>query len=264
MSTSGALSVPGGDRALIGAARSGDRSALDELIGQHLASGRIAAVALAGEDAAETVLEDGVARATEAVLRGDLPDGAFRAAFLAYIRQASDVQGRTVLEPPRSADPGDIASVFGALSADEREALWYADVEQLRASHAAALLGVTVGESSERSIDARAALQAAWVRSHSGDALAASCRWFLERLGYGPGARLGERAQERRQRHLNLCGRCREIAGEAVGIADRLPLAVLTSVLGAAAAAEYHAAGGQLPVTGPIPISSASGRSRAA
>ncbi|WP_353114296.1 hypothetical protein [Microbacterium sp.] len=252
------------DAALLEGARTGVDGAFAQLIDRHIAAAGSAAETLVGLPEAQDVLDDAIVRAGDAVVHGDVPDGAFRAFLLAQVRWASDARGLTVRAPARVVrTAGDIPTAFGSLPVRKREVLWYTDVEQQRPSVAGVMLGMSVGDVSELSIDARSSLHAAWVRSHLDGLSPAACRWTLERLGYGPGAHLGERAQAKQTRHLSACPRCREVVEESRELASRLPEEMLATVLGVVGAQGYLAAAGGISAEGPVrsrPVASAASR----
>ena len=165
------------ERALIAAARTGDRRAVDALLARYEPSIYRFGLRMCGdEESAREVLQETMLAAFRHLggFRGDaaLSTWLYQIARSFCIKERRGVRPTTVLDeavadpapaPDRAAHAREIgvalAAAIGALPAEQREALVLRDVEGLSAEEAARVVGIEVGALKSRLHRARMALR---------------------------------------------------------------------------------------------------------
>lgn len=213
------------DAALLEAARTGDRGAVDELLARYEPSIYRFGLRMCGdEDAAREVLQETMLAAFRGVqgFRGD----ASISTWLYQIARSFCIKQRRGVRP---AEPLDAALVDGgaspehaahareigdALSAaiatlpdDQREALLLRDVEGLTADEAARAIGIEVGALKSRLHRARLALRRRLIGVLDTEA-AAPCPELAQTLAAYAAAEIDRAACEQLEAHLHTCARC--------------------------------------------------------
>ncbi len=208
-----------GERALVAAASTGDRAALDELWRRHGQAAWGLALAVAGDvDDAARALADGLATATTGLRTGRLDAGApFRDHLLRATRDAAVDRVRTRTEPvvvdPAAEDPHGrpavLLAAFQSLPERWRAVLWLTEVEGVAPGLAAPLVHLDPEATVTLARRAERGLLEQHVRTSLAVApAAASCSRALTRLGAHVTGTLPAEDADRLARHLDLCEDC--------------------------------------------------------
>lgn len=229
--------------------RSGDAEAFGELWGRHHASGMAVARALTSSTAPDDLVREAYTRIHQAILKGGGPNGSFRAYLFASIRNAAasgrgaDGSAADEIETGSADEALDrelIAQAFRSLPSRWQEVLWYTEMERMKPSEIAPLLGMSAGAVSQLSFRARYGLHEAWFQAHLRSVGRDSdSHWTIENLGAHGRGNLSARAQRRVDDHLETCPRCTIVATEADDVAEHLPVVLLPLVLGTSAGGAY-------------------------
>ncbi len=248
------------DADLVLRTRSGDREAFGELWRRHYRSGLVVATSVSPSLDADDLVQEAYARIYQSILKGGGPTGSFRAYLFTSIRNTAASWGRSrrevtideleAVEDPESGeqatqdalDRGITAQAFKSLPTRWQEVLWYTEIEQLRPTEVAPLLGMKAAAVSQLAFRAREGLREAWIQAHLRSVADGSdCQWTIERLGAYARSNLGRRDHAKVEAHLADCARCAIVAAEARDVSNRLALVLLPLVLGAAGSASYLA-----------------------
>jgi RNA polymerase sigma-70 factor (ECF subfamily) len=217
--------TPDDERALIEAARAGDRAAIDVLLARYEdAIYRFGLRMCGDEDAAREVLQETMLAAFRYLpgFRGD----AALSTWLYQIARSFCVKARRGVRPDAALDPelSDprpppdqqvhareigtlLARAIGGLPADQREVLVLRDVEGLSAEEAARVVGIEVGALKSRLHRARAALRHALVGVL--DARQTEpCVELAHELSAYVGAEIDQATCTKIEAHLAHCDRC--------------------------------------------------------
>jgi RNA polymerase sigma factor (sigma-70 family) len=237
------------DAELVARARDGDDGAYAELWRRHHDAGRRAVRAITRTFDADDVVQEAFTRVLSAVRRGGGPDGAFRPYLYAAVRNVVADWGRArgdvqLVEPTDDADPDAafddavlertlVGAAFRSLRPEWQAVLWYTEVERMKPSEAAPLLGMSANATAALAYRARDALRTAWLQAHVNDLAAEDgCRWTAERLGAYSRRTLARRERDRVEEHLTTCLKCPVVVAELEGVAGSLQAALLPLVLG--------------------------------
>lgn len=248
------------DSELVLRTRAGESSAFGELWSRHYQSGMSAARSVTSKIDPDDLVQEAYTRILHAIQRGGGPNGSFRAYLLASIRNTAASWGRanresvvdeldTLPDPDSTEESLEDAldhsltvQAFRGLPTRWQEVLWYTEVEQMRPSTVAPLLGMSSGAVSQLAFRAREGLREAWVQAHLNSATADSeCRWTIDSLGAYARGNLSARDRKRVDEHLHECARCMIVAAEAKDVSGRLAMVLLPLVLGAGGAGAYLA-----------------------
>jgi RNA polymerase sigma factor (sigma-70 family) len=248
------------DADLVLRTRSGDREAFGELWRRHYRSGIVVATSVSPSLDADDLVQEAYARIYQAILKGGGPTGSFRAYLFTSIRNTAASWGRSrrevaideleAVEDPDSGeqatqdalDRGITAQAFKSLPTRWQEVLWYTEIEQMRPTEVAPLLGMKAAAVSQLAFRAREGLREAWIQAHLRSVADGSdCQWTIEHLGAYARSNLGRRDRGKVEAHLAECARCAIVAAEARDVSNRLALVLLPLVLGAAGSASYLA-----------------------
>ncbi|PKI92254.1 RNA polymerase subunit sigma-70 [Actinomycetales bacterium SN12] len=240
--------------------RSGDADAFGELWRRHHASGMVVARSVTSSIDPGDLVQEAYSRIYQAILKGGGPNGSFRAYLFTSIRNTAAAWAAGALDstadgietgpapwstgasPDEALDRGLTAQAFRSLPSRWQEVLWYSEVEQMKPSEIATLLGMSAGAVSQLDLRAREGLREAWFQAHLRSAGQRSdCHWTVENLGAHARGNLSARAQQRVDDHLESCTRCMIVAAEAQNVADQLPLVLLPLVLGVSGGGAYLA-----------------------
>lgn len=249
---------PRSDAELIGAVRTGERSAFGVLYSRHAP----AATAMARYYARDSFTADDLVseafEKTYATLRGGGgPDVSFRAYVYTTIRrQAYELteKGRrtqvtddfTPYEMPEEVvDPAVdsfenrmVSTAFAGLPERWQAVLWYLEVEGMRPPEVAVLLGLTANGVSALAYRAREGLREAYLQAHvSSDSRTVECRALRGKLGAFANGTLAARESAKVAKHVEECAECTAILRELKDVGHGLRAIVAPLVLGGAATA---------------------------
>ncbi|MFJ4044558.1 sigma-70 family RNA polymerase sigma factor [Microbacterium sp. NPDC089987] len=240
--------------------RSGDADAFGELWRRHHASGMVVARSVTSSIDPGDLVQEAYSRIYQAILKGGGPNGSFRAYLFTSIRNTAAASAAGALDstgdgietgpapwstgasPDEALDRELTAQAFRSLPSRWQEVLWYSEVEQMKPSEIATLLGMSAGAVAQLDFRAREGLREAWFQAHLRSAGQGSdCHWTVENLGAHTRGDLSTRARQRVDDHLESCTRCMILAAEAQDVADQLPLVLLPLVLGVSGGGAYLA-----------------------
>ncbi|WP_344692352.1 sigma-70 family RNA polymerase sigma factor, partial [Microbacterium esteraromaticum] len=184
------------DADLVLRTRSGDAEAFGELWRRHYPSGITVARSVTSSIDPDDLVQESYARIYQAILKGGGPNGSFRAYLFTSIRNTAAAWGRARRETPideldtvadpsstesaadEALDRGLTAQAFRSLPSRWQEVLWYSEIEQMKPSEIAPLLGMSTGAVSQLSFRAREGLREAWIQAHLRNAGEDSeCHW---------------------------------------------------------------------------------------
>lgn len=229
------------DTQLAQAARDGDEHAFLTLYERHCLLAWRTSVAITGDaHTAGTTLVEGFARAFTAI-RADrvAADVTFRSLLLTSVRHAAiDIRRDRSADEATSApfahaiDDDDletavVAGAFGSLPERWRSVLWLTEVEGLRASQVAAVVGLVPNATATLTARARDGLREQYLRLHTARTDIRNCARAVSRLGAHAAGLLGASDTEKLERHLDLCDRCAERRGRLDDLATLLCLLTL-------------------------------------
>lgn len=256
------------DADLVLRTRSGDKEAFGELWFRHYRSGIAVARSVSTGHDPDDLVQEAYTRIYQSILRGGGPTGSFRAYLFTSIRNTAAAWGRAgretafdlldTVEDPASSDEATAAaldrglthSAFRSLPTRWQEVLWYTEIEQMKPSEIAPLLGMKATAVAQLAFRAREGLREAWIQAHlKSVADGSDCQWTIEHLGAHARANLSRRDQRKVDEHLAECARCTIVAAEAKEVSSRLALVLLPLVLGVTGASAYLATlqGGGVP-----------------
>ncbi|MFC6326946.1 sigma-70 family RNA polymerase sigma factor, partial [Microbacterium koreense] len=258
-----------GDADLVLRTRSGDRAAFGELWRRHYRSGVTVARSVSSSLDPDDLVQEAYTRIYQSIQKGGGPTGSFRAYLFTSIRNTAAGWGRarketaidvldTVEDPATSEEATDEAldrslthQAFRSLPTRWQEVLWYSEIEGMKPSEIAPLLGMKATAVAQLTFRAREGLREAWIQAHLRSVEDGSaCQWTIERLGAYARENLGRRDLGKVDTHLAECARCAIVAGEAKEVGSRLALVLLPLTVGAAGAGAYLASlqGGGMPL----------------
>lgn len=248
------------DADLILRTRSGDADAFGELWRRHYPSGLSVARSITSSIDPDDLVQEAYARIYQAIVKGGGPNGSFRAYLFTSIRNTAAAWGRsrresamdeleTVADPNSTEQAADealdrslTAQAFRGLPTRWQEVLWYTEIEQMKPTEVAPLLGMRAGAVSQLAFRAREGLREAWIQAHLRSAEPGSpCQWTIEHVGAYSRGNLSSRDQKRLDQHIEDCARCTIVVAEAKDVSNRLALVLLPLVLGISGAAGYTA-----------------------
>jgi RNA polymerase sigma factor (sigma-70 family) len=257
------------DADLVLRSRSGDSSAFGELWRRHYTSGLTVARSITSSIDPDDLVQEAYARIFQSIQRGGGPTGSFRAYLFTSIRNTAAAWGRarretavdeldTVADPASTEQAADDAldrslthQAFRSLPTRWQEVLWYTEIEQMKPSEIAPLLGLKPTAVAQLAFRAREGLREAWIQAHLRSVADGSdCQWTIERLGAYARNNLGKRDLTKIEAHLGDCARCAIVASEARQVSGRLVLILLPLTVGIGAGASYLASvqGGGAPI----------------
>ncbi len=248
------------DADLVLRTRSGDADAFGELWRRHHRSGLTVARSVSPGPDSDDLVQEAYARIYRSILQGGGPSGSFRAYLFTTIRNTAAAWGRarretafeildTVEDPATSEqatagalDRGLTHQAFRSLPTRWQEVLWYSEIEQMKPSEIAPLLGLKPTAVAQLTFRAREGLREAWIQAHLRSAPDADdCQWTIARLGAYARRNVGRRDEAKIQAHLAECARCTIVAAEAHEVGSRLALVLLPLTIGLAGATGYLA-----------------------
>lgn len=217
---------------LVAAAAEGEESAFAELLRRHSGPSWRLAVAVTGDAASAAVaVREGFATTFTGLRTGRLDaTTAFRAQVLIATRNAATDLGVTfddVAFADEAIETRIVAEAFATLPERARTGLWLTEVEGLRVRQAAGILQLTADEASKVVARGRRSLRTAFLRAHLRHSEDRNCSRSVERLGDHVAGRLPSDQIEKLERHLRLCGACRERYEQLTALGSRLALLVL-------------------------------------
>jgi len=243
------------DAELVQQARAGHADAFGELWRRHYSSGIAVARSITSSLDPDDLVQEAYTRIFRSIQRGGGPTGAFRAYLFTSIRNTAASWGRArrettldELDAVPDPDSGEQAAnealdrglthqAFRSLPTRWQEVLWYSEIEQMKPSEIAPLLGMKPNAVAQLAVRAREGLREAWVQAHLRSVADGSdCQWTIERLGAYARGNLGKRDTGKVDAHLHDCARCAIVAAEAKDVSGRLALVLLPLTLGAGAA----------------------------
>lgn len=249
-----------GDADLVLRTRSGDSVAFAELWRRHYRSGIIVARSVSPGTDADDLVQEAYTRIYESIRKGGGPTGSFRAYLFTSIRNTAAGWGRTrrettidaleTMEDPSTTeqatedalDRGLTYQAFRSLPTRWQEVLWYSEVETMKPSEIAPLLGMKASAVAQLTFRAREGLREAWVQAHLRSVADDSdCAWSIERLGAYARNNTGRRDRARLEAHLGSCARCTIVASEASEVSSRLALVLIPLTVGVTGTAGYLA-----------------------
>lgn len=249
------------DAELVTRTRAGDAAAFGELWRRHYRSGITVAQSITSSLDADDLVQEAYTRIFRSIQRGGGPTGSFRAYLFTSIRNTAAGWGRarrettideleTVADPQASAHATDEAldrglthQAFRSLPSRWQEVLWYTEIEQMKPSEVAPLLGMKPTAVAQLAFRAREGLREAWIQAHLRSVTDDSaCHWTIHRLGAFARGNLGKRDAAKIELHLGECARCTIVASEAKDVSRRLALVLLPLTIGSVAATAYAAA----------------------
>ncbi|MET0297424.1 MAG: sigma-70 family RNA polymerase sigma factor, partial [Microbacterium sp.] len=270
MTTSDAEDMAGlGDADLVLRTRSGDSAAFGELWRRHYRSGVTVARSVTSSLDPDDLVQEAYTRIYQSIQKGGGPTGSFRAYLFTSIRNTAAGWGRArketaideldAVEDPSSSEHATSEALdrslthqaFRSLPTRWQEVLWYSEIEGMKPSEIAPLLGLKATAVAQLTFRAREGLREAWIQAHLRSVEDGSeCQWTIERLGAYARNNLGRRDQGKVDAHLADCARCSIVASEAKEVGSRLALVLLPLAIGATGTAGYLAAlqGGGAPI----------------
>ncbi|RZI88515.1 MAG: sigma-70 family RNA polymerase sigma factor, partial [Microbacterium sp.] len=248
------------DHDLVVRTRTGDADAFGELVRRHYRSGISVAQSITSSIDPDDLVQEAYTRVFRSIQRGGGPTGSFRAYLFASVRNAAASWGRApretpieeldaVAEPAPSLHDSDDAldrglthQAFRSLPSRWQEVLWYTEIEQMKPSEIAPLLGMKPSAVAQLAFRAREGLRAAWIQAHLRSVSDDSpCAWTIHRLGAYARGTLSRRDHTRIEEHLAVCARCTIVAAEATEVSHRLAMILLPLTIGAGATTAYLA-----------------------
>lgn len=249
-----------GDADLVLRTRSGDTAAFGELWRRHYRSGITVARNVSPGADADDLVQEAYTRIYQSILKGGGPTGSFRAYLFTSIRNTAAGWGRSrrettideleLLEDPATTeqataealDRGLTHQAFRSLPTRWQEVLWYSEIEAMKPSEIAPLLGMKATAVAQLTFRAREGLREAWIQAHLRSVADGSdCAWAIERLGAYARNNVGRRDRARVEGHLAGCSRCAIVASEAKDVSSRLALVLIPLTVGVAGTAGYLA-----------------------
>lgn len=249
-----------GDADLVLRARSGDGAAFGELWRRHYRSGIAVAHSVTSSIDADDLVQEAYTRIYQSIQRGGGPTGSFRAYLFTSIRNTAAGWGRArketaidvldLVEDPSTSEEATNEALdrslthqaFRSLPTRWQEVLWYSEIEAMKPSEIAPLLGMKATAVAQLTFRAREGLREAWIQAHLRSVEDGStCQWTISRLGAFARGNLGKRDQGKVDAHLSDCARCAIVAAEAREVGGRLALVLLPLAIGATGTAGYLA-----------------------
>ncbi|MFF2267374.1 sigma-70 family RNA polymerase sigma factor [Cellulosimicrobium cellulans] len=240
------------DEDLVVRAARGDAQAYGELWRRHSYAGHAAARRITRTFDPEDLVQEAFTRILVAVRGGHGPRGAFRPYLYASIRniatnwatRAADSVPVEVIEDQGTPDDGldssldrsIMARAFRSLPKSWQTVLWYVDIEEMTASEAAPLMGMSANAVAAMTYRAREGLREAWVQAHAQTrGLASECTWVIERVARHVRGKLSAQHRNRVELHVATCMACAIIVAELDDLAKHLRLIMLPLALGTGA-----------------------------
>ncbi|GAA1470065.1 sigma-70 family RNA polymerase sigma factor [Microbacterium thalassium] len=257
-----------GDADLVLRTRSGDADAFAELWRRHYRSGIAVARSVTSSLDPDDLVQESYTRIFQSIQNGGGPTGSFRAYLFTSIRNTAATWGRArqetaidvldTMEDPATSEQATAEALdrsltnqaFRSLPTRWQEVLWYTEIEQMKPSEVAPLLGMKASAVAQLAFRAREGLREAWIQAHLRSVHDGSeCQWTIERLGAYARSNAARRDRRRIELHLKDCARCIIVAGEAEEVSHRLALVLLPLTVGIAGTAGYLASlqGGAVP-----------------
>ncbi|WP_026127713.1 sigma-70 family RNA polymerase sigma factor [Nocardiopsis lucentensis] len=246
-----------GDEEFIRRVRGGDTAAYGVLYERHAAAARgLARQLLRGEAEVEDAVAEAFTRVLSVIQRGQGPTDCFRPYLLTAVRNAAYDRGRgekrqVVTDDMESLDPGQpfvdpalaglerslIARAFLSLPERWQAVLWHTEIEGVKPSEAAPILGMNANGVAALAYRAREGLRQAYLQMHlAGGGAAEPCRPTLGLLGAYVRGGLAKRDTAKVGAHLDECADCREVYAELMDVNVGLRGTILPLVAGAGAA----------------------------
>lgn len=240
------------DRELLESLRAGDDEAYGRLWRRHQPAALRAARQYDRGPEAEDIAAEAFARVLDTVRQGDGPLEAFRAYLLRSVAQvAQNARSRRGLSGQvggygdatlEALDQHFIARAYDQLTPEQREILWYIDVERLPLGDAATMLGVAPGTAATLAAEARDALGREYLQVHMEQrADQPGCAATLERVPTYIRGGAGTLQRMRIERHIGGCASCSLAVAELNEIGAGLREVLGPLVLGTAASFGYFA-----------------------
>lgn len=235
------------DRELLESLRAGDDEAYGRLWRRHQPAALRAARQYDRGPEAEDIAAEAFARVLDTVRQGDGPLEAFRAYLLRSVAQvAQNARAQRSLSEGglgygdatlEALDEHFIARAYDQLTPEQREILWYIDVERLPLGDAATMLGVAPGTAATLAAEARDALGREYLQVHLEQrADQPGCAATLERVPTYLRGGVTTLQRMRIDRHIGGCGSCSLAVAELNEIGAGLREVLGPLVLGTAAA----------------------------
>lgn len=258
------------DAELIGAVRSGERSAFGVLYSRHAPAATAMARYYARDNfTADDLVSEAFEKTYTTLRGGGGPDVSFRAYVYTTIRrQAYELteKGRrtqvtddfTPYEMPEEvADPAVdsfenrmVSTAFAGLPERWQAVLWYLEVEGMRPPEVAVLLGLTANGVSALAYRAREGLREAYLQAHiSSDSRTVECQALRGKLGAFANGTLAARESAKVASHVAECAECSTILKELKDVGHGLRVIVAPLILGGAATAGLLGASRTAPAT---------------
>ncbi|MCA4132980.1 sigma-70 family RNA polymerase sigma factor [Arthrobacter sp. M4] len=243
------------DAQLIARVRTGDTAAYGGLFRRH----RSAAVGFARRYAnnasdAEDLAAEAFANVLSVLRSGSGPDVFFRAyLFATIVRLAGRLKashlsqslGRDVQEPLAAEDDPVLAAfeskavsqAFKSLPERWQAVLWYTEIDRMKPSAIAPMLGLSANAVSALAVRAREGLRQAYLQQHISTVRDGSgCAGFIGMLGAYARGGLGVRARTKLEAHLAECSKCTAIYAQLLDIGSGMRTAAVALIAAAAAA----------------------------
>ena len=261
---------PRSDAELIGAVRTGERSAFGVLYSRHAPAATAMARYYARDSfTADDLVSEAFEKTYTTLRGGGGPDVSFRAYVYTTIRrQAYELteKGRrtqvtddfTPYEMPEEVvDPAVdsfenrmVSTAFAGLPERWQAVLWYLEVEGMRPPEVAVLLGLTANGVSALAYRAREGLREAYLQAHiSSDSRTVECRALRGKLGAYANGTLAARESAKVAKHVEECAECTAILKELKDVGHGLRAIVAPLILGGAATAGLLGASRAAPAT---------------
>ncbi len=211
------------DHALVTAAEDGDEQAFTSLYERHAPSAWRLSLALTGDpELSRAVVSEAFARTFTAIRAGRCPiDTTVHGLLLTTVRNvALDLQrspdadvGGTGTRAARfdyaEGDAVAVAAAFGALPERWRSVLWLANVEDMRTSRIAPVVGLAPRATAQLATRAQAGLTEQYLRADVAANGVRNCQRAVARLGSYVAGTLPASDAEKLERHIGLCDTCR-------------------------------------------------------
>ncbi|MEZ2391860.1 RNA polymerase sigma factor [bacterium RCC_150] len=222
-----------GEQQILGAIRSGDFRAFDELYRRHVAAARyVARVQSDNPDDADDAVSEAFAAIFQALAAGKGPDQSFRPYLLMVVRRVAHDRNRNArktravdasaldcaaIDPDpllAAFESGAVAKAFRSLPERWQAVLWHVDVERMKPSAAAPFMGLSPNAVSSLLVRAREGLRQAYLQNHISPGGDSPCFEYSSRLGKFARNALKRSSRERVMSHLEHCARCKGLLME--------------------------------------------------
>lgn len=216
------------DLEAIAKVRSGDRAAFNVLYARHINAGLFAARRqLDNPSEAEDVVSEAFTSMLKSLLSEKGPDEFVRAYLLTTVRRIAHAHNKASskvrttgddeqLEVPTDDDDPAVkefenyamSAAFQSLPERWQSVLWHLDIEGMKPSAAAPLMGLTSHGVSSLAMRAREGLRRAYLQNHVNSLKNLECQEFASQLGAFSRNGLKKTSHEKVQGHLKGCEKC--------------------------------------------------------